>query len=105
MMNYVRKYGFTLMYIPTKKSVIELGIIETKLLRMRSHCVWDYRRMKMKMKQDELNKILEQHKLWLKTKGKEGEKADLRWTDLRGVDLSGADLTNTIFKENEDERS
>ena len=54
------------------------------------------------MKQKELNLILENHKLWLETSGKEGVSADLREADLRwanlsranlkGVDLSGAEL-------------
>lgn len=43
------------------------------------------------MTQEELNVILDKHKMWLS--GKEGgEKADLRGADLRGVDLCGADL-------------
>ena len=49
------------------------------------------------MNKDVLNKILDNHKLWLKTNGKQGEKAnlseaDLRWADLSGANLSGADL-------------
>ena len=44
------------------------------------------------MNKDKLNKILDNHKLWLKTGGKEGEKADLRGADLQGADLREADL-------------
>jgi hypothetical protein len=41
----------------------------------------------------ELNQVLEQHKLWIETKGKEGVCADLTGADLTGADLTGADLT------------
>ena len=45
-----------------------------------------------------LDKILDNHKLWLKTNGEEGEKADLSranlsYADLSGANLSGADLS------------
>ena len=40
----------------------------------------------------ELNKILDNHKLWLSSCGLKGEKADLRYADLRYVDLRYADL-------------
>ena len=39
-----------------------------------------------------LNKILEEHKLWIVSNGVKGSKADLRGADLRGADLRGADL-------------
>jgi len=42
------------------------------------------------MRQEELNKILEDHKNWLN--GNEGKQADLRGADLRGADLRRADL-------------
>ena len=50
-----------------------------------------------KIKREDLNVILEKHKRWLATHGKEGERADLRKTDLQGftlarVNLAGADL-------------
>ena len=44
------------------------------------------------MKQKELNLILENHKLWLETSGKEGVSADLREADLRWANLSRANL-------------
>ena len=44
------------------------------------------------MTQEELNVILDKHKMWLS--GKEGgEKADLRGADLRGAYLSKANLS------------
>jgi hypothetical protein len=43
---------------------------------------------------EELKTILEQHKLWLNSNGKEGKRADLSSADLRGADLRGADLTD-----------
>ena len=42
------------------------------------------------MKQDELQKVLENHKLWLNGEG--GERADLRGVDLRYIALHYADL-------------
>lgn len=39
------------------------------------------------MHKAELDKILDNHKLWLKTKGAEGERANLRWANLSGADL------------------
>ena len=45
----------------------------------------------MNMNKDELNDILEKHKLWLNNEAG-GERADLSGADLSGVDLSGADL-------------
>ena len=54
------------------------------------------------MEQSKLNLILEQHKLWVETKGKQGVCADLRGAilknaglncaELNGADLRGADL-------------
>ena len=42
------------------------------------------------MEREKLDKILENHKLWLNDKG--GERADLRYADLRYADLYNADL-------------
>ena len=42
------------------------------------------------MEREKLDKILENHKLWLNNKG--GERADLRYADLYGADLSDANL-------------
>lgn len=50
------------------------------------------------MTQEELDKIIEQHKLWLKTDGKEGRQADLSGTDLRGKDLKGTVLVLANLK-------
>ena len=44
------------------------------------------------MDKNKLDKILDNHKLWLKTGGEEGERADLSSADLRYADLSSADL-------------
>ena len=45
------------------------------------------------MNQSELNKILEEHKKWLKTGYREGKKADLSSADLRSADLRYANLS------------
>ena len=45
------------------------------------------------MEQAKLDKILDNHKLWLKTNGEQGERADLRSADLRSADLRSADLS------------
>jgi uncharacterized protein YjbI with pentapeptide repeats len=42
----------------------------------------------------ELDKILDNHKLWLSSGGKEGERANLRSANLRSADLSSADLSS-----------
>ena len=44
------------------------------------------------MNKEKLDKILDNHKLWLKTNGAEGERADLSSADLSSADLSYADL-------------
>ena len=46
-----------------------------------------------KISQEEFNQILEKHKIYITTSGKEGERADLKEAYLSGVDLSGADLS------------
>ena len=58
--------------------------------------------------QEELNKVLKLHKLWLNTDGKEGERADLTdvnlaGADLRGIDLRGADLTGVDLTDADEE--
>ncbi len=45
-----------------------------------------------KITEEELETILEQHKLWLDSNGKEGKRADLFDADLTGADLSRANL-------------
>ena len=45
------------------------------------------------MKQTELKEILEQHKLWVFSKGKEGKRANLSEANLSEANLSWADLT------------
>ena len=44
------------------------------------------------IEKEELQEILEQHKLWLSSDGKEGKRADLRYADLRYANLRSADL-------------
>ena len=44
------------------------------------------------MDKAKLDKILDNHKLWLRTNGEQGEGADLRYANLRSADLSYADL-------------
>ena len=45
------------------------------------------------MEQAKLNKILDEHKKWLRTNGKEGQRADLSSADLSSANLSFADLS------------
>ena len=45
----------------------------------------------------ELEKIIEEHKLYLTSFGEEGTKANLRYADLRGADLRGANLPDLTF--------
>ena len=44
------------------------------------------------MNQKELDKILDNHKEWLRTNGEKGERANLKGADLKGADLEGANL-------------
>ena len=48
------------------------------------------------MEKEKLDKILENHKLWLNGEG--GECANLRGANLRGVDLSGANLNSANLR-------
>ena len=45
------------------------------------------------MEQAKLNKILENHKLWLRTNGQEGERANLSYADLSSANLRSANLS------------
>lgn len=49
------------------------------------------------MEQAKLNKILDEHNHWLRTNGKEGQRADLRSADLRYADLRSANLDYSAF--------
>ena len=42
----------------------------------------------------ELDKILDNHKLWLSSGGKKGERANLSYADLSYADLRNADLSS-----------
>ncbi len=44
------------------------------------------------MPDEELQKILEAHRKWVESEGKEGERANLGWANLQGADLRGANL-------------
>lgn len=44
------------------------------------------------MRKETLNKIIENHKLWIKTEGREGKRANLSGESLYGVNLKGVDL-------------
>ena len=46
------------------------------------------------MEQAKLDKILDEHKEWLRTNGEKGKRADLRYADLSSADLSSADLSS-----------
>ena len=50
------------------------------------------------MKQSKLNRILDQHKLWLESNGSQGERADLRGANLRGANLVRADLSDADLR-------
>ncbi len=46
------------------------------------------------MTRKELDKILDNHKLWLSSNGEKGERADLSSADLSSADLRSADLSS-----------
>ena len=50
-----------------------------------------------KITQKKLNKTLDSHKLWLETKGKEGEQANLSYTDLSYIDLNNVNSYQLRF--------
>ena len=50
------------------------------------------------MTKKELDKILDNHKEWLRTNGKKGERANLSDANLRGADLSDADLSRAYLR-------
>jgi hypothetical protein len=47
----------------------------------------------------DIKKILEEHKLWFETGGKEGARANLRGADLHGTDLGGVNLSDTDLRD------
>ena len=49
------------------------------------------------MNRDELNSVLEKHKIWLDSDKKEGERAYLRFANLRDADLRDADLRDACL--------
>lgn len=49
------------------------------------------------MTKDKLKEILDQHKIWLASSGKEGRKANLSRADLRNSDLREADLRSACL--------
>jgi len=48
--------------------------------------------------EEELKQILEGHKKWLESDGKEGERADLENSNLQKRNLEGADLQKAILE-------
>ena len=51
------------------------------------------------MNKAELNKILDNHKLWLSSGGEKGERANLSGANLSDADLNGADLHYANFSD------
>lgn len=51
-----------------------------------------------KISKEELNIILEKHKIYITTSGQEGERADLKEAYLREANLSGADLEEAYLE-------
>jgi len=50
------------------------------------------------MTQVELDRKLKQHRLWLETRGAEGERADLLGSNLRRATLRGANLRGAVLQ-------
>ena len=48
-----------------------------------------------KFASDELQHVLQEHAQWIKSEGKFGKQADLRFSDLRGCDLRFSDLRDS----------
>ena len=49
------------------------------------------------MKPSELKAVLDQHRLWLESGGKQGKRADLEGVNLEGVNLVGANLVGAYL--------
>ena len=52
----------------------------------------------MEMTQEELDKILAEHKEYIDSDGEKGKRANLRGADLRGANLEGANLSGADLK-------
>ncbi len=52
-----------------------------------------------KISPDELKKILEDHRTWVESEGKEGGKADLSKANLQEADLFGANLQGAVLSD------
>ena len=50
------------------------------------------------MEQKELNNILDNHKLWLESYARKGERANLKGADLRDIDLTGVNLECAVLE-------
>jgi len=50
------------------------------------------------MKREDLDRILQQHQLWLESDGVKGERANLRGANLQGADLRSAYLRNADLR-------
>ena len=50
------------------------------------------------MEKAKLDKILDEHKEWLRTNGEKGKRANLSNADLRNVDLRNANLSNADLR-------
>ena len=44
-----------------------------------------------------IKKILEEHRMWVESEGREGKRADFSYKDLSGTDFSGEFLENSRF--------
>ena len=51
------------------------------------------------MPDEELQKILEAHRMWVESEGKEGERADLLGANLQAAHLFGANLQEAFLRE------
>ena len=51
-----------------------------------------------RMEQAKLDKILNNHKLWLRTNGEQGERANLRYANLRSANLRYANLRSANLR-------
>ena len=51
----------------------------------------------LKISEDELKLILENHEKWLESKGKDGKEANFTNVNLRGINLENANLQKVLF--------
>lgn len=74
--------------------------VTSEQIRAKEKVVWPTTTAKLEANsKDEIARILLEHRKWVETRGKEGQKANLTGANLRGIDLREANLSKAILME------